>query len=1218
MKNKTYNFMNSKNSKYLTCFSSIYLMFFWIQFTYAQPGSNDSTFNTFDDGSFVAGTSFNGGVFDCSVQNDGKIIVGGSYFSYDDLIYFWRIARLNSNGTIDNSFSIGTGFNDIVWAIAIQQDGKILVGGQFTEYNGIAANRLIRLNIDGSIDNSFNSSFDQIVRHISLQQDGKIILTGNFTSCNGVSRNRIARINTNGTIDNSFNPGTGFNTTALQSKIQSDGKIVVVGEFISFNGTTSNRAIRLNTDGTRDATFNIGSGFNGILNSLEIQSDGKIIFGGDFTSINNVFVGKIVRLNPNGTLDNQFNTGLGFSGGGVTELKLQSDGKIIIGGVFSQYNGIPFRGIIRLNFDGTIDSNFSIGSGINSNAAINSINILDDGKIIIGGSFSTYNNFSRRYFAKLNSNGTLDGNFKTGSGFFGQVNSITTQIDGKILVGGNFISYNGIQSNYFIRLNIDGTTDNSYNIGQGFDKFVNSITIQSDGKTIIGGDFNFYNSTVANRLVRLNSDGTIDNSFNIGSGFNGEVKDVKIQTDGKVLVGGNFTTFNGNNINRLVRLNSDGSIDLTFNINSGFNDVVKSLIIQTDGKIIVGGAFTSFSNGTKNRIVRLNQNGIEDNTFVIGTGFDNSVNAMDLQTDGKIIIVGEFTYYNASLSNRIIRLNTNGSKDQNFIVGVGFNNKVNTVALQNDGKIIIGGEFSTFFNGLTRNRIIRLNTNGNEDNTFLIGSGFNSSVLAIAIQSDSKILVGGLFTSYGSIVRNKIARVLGVCINPPSPIGLSSQSFCNSANISNLIVSGNNIQWYSTAVGGNPLPSNSILNNGQIYYASQTQSNCESQDRLGVTVTINNTSVPTGTTNQTYCNTATISNLSAIGTNIQWYNLAAGGTALSSSTVLVNGQAYYASQTVNGCESTERLAVTVTILAPSSPSGTSSQTFCNAATVNNLSATGTSIQWYNNASGGTALAASTALVNGQTYYATQTENNCESQQRLAVSVTINSPAAPTGNATQVFCSGSVVSDLTANGTNLKWYSTPSDGVSLPINSILMDGAIYYGSQTINNCESQNRFAVNVNLTPLPSNIVQQNNYTLIADQQGATYQWIHCNNGFQIIPNENQISYTPITGGSYAVQVTLNGCTNTSECITAITANLNENEDSFIINLYPNPNSGTFTFETKLTGKYLVMNNLGQIIAEFNVEYPSQKEVNLDKPSKGVYYIKHTENQARPTKLIVH
>jgi hypothetical protein len=114
--------------------------------------------------------------------------------------------------------------------------------------------------------------------------------------------------------------------------------------------------------------------------------------------------------------------------------------------------------------------------------------------------------------------------------------------------------------------------------------------------------------------------------------------------------------------------------------------------------------------------------------------------------------------------------------------------------------------------------------------------------------------------------------------------------------------------------------------------------------------------------------------------------------------------------------------------------------------------------------------------------------------------------------------------------------------------------------------------------------------------------------------------YTPLVSGNYAVLVTINGCTNTSNCtyVQVSTGSIDENEDSFIINLYPNPNSGTFTFETTLTGKYLVMNNLGQIIAEFNVDYPSQKEVNLDKPSKGIYYIKHTENQARPTKLIVH
>ena len=379
------------------------------------------------------------------------------------------------------------------------------------------------------------------------------------------------------------------------------------------------------------------------------------------------------------------------------------------------------------------------------------------------------------------------------------------------------------------------------------------------------------------------------------------------------------------------------------------------------------------------------------------------------------------------------------------------------------------------------------------------------------------------------------------------------------------------------------------------------------------------TSTPTGTSTQTFCGGSTIANLLATGTAIKWYSSSNGGSQLSNTTPLVNGSTYYATQTVNGCESQIRFPVLVSIINTSQPTGTSSQTFCNSATVNNLSATGTSIQWYNAASGGTALASSTALVTGQTYYATQTENNCESQQRLAVSVTINSPAAPTGLATQNFCNSATVGDLSATGANIQWFYTSTGGTPLATSTVLGNGN-YFASQTINNCESANRLIVTVSVFSNPNTSVILNGNTLTASQQGETYQWLNCDNNLSPISGENQMYYTPLVSGNYAVLITLNGCTNTSNCtyVQVSTGSIDENEDSFIINLYPNPNSGTFTFETTLTGKYLVMNNLGQIIAEFNVDYPSQKEVNLDKPSKGVYYIKHTENQARPTKLIVH
>lgn len=301
------------------------------------------------------------------------------------------------------------------------------------------------------------------------------------------------------------------------------------------------------------------------------------------------------------------------------------------------------------------------------------------------------------------------------------------------------------------------------------------------------------------------------------------------------------------------------------------------------------------------------------------------------------------------------------------------------------------------------------------------------------------------------------------------------------------------------------------------------------------------------------------------------------------------------------------------------PTGSEFQNFCNSATVSGLSASGTTIQWYNAAMGGTVLPTNTPLVDGQTYYATQTENNCESQQRLAVTVTINSPAAPTGLTTQNFCNSATIGGLNATGTNINWYSVSTGGTPLTTSTALSNG-MYYASQTINNCESQQRLAVNVTLFSDPNSNVSLNGNTLTASQQGATYQWLDCNNNLSPIIGANQVSYVPLVSGDYAVQVTMNGCSSTSACtfVQVATGSIHENGDYDSINLYPNPNTGTFIFETTKTGKYQVLNNLGQIITEFNVDYPSQNEVKLNNPAKGIYYIKHITNQTRPIQLIIN
>jgi uncharacterized delta-60 repeat protein len=243
-----------------------------------------------------------------------------------------------------------------------------------------------------------------------------------------------------------------------------------------------------------------------------------------------------------------------------------------------------------------------------------------------------------------------------GTGFNNTVNTLTLQSDGKILVGGYFGSYQGVGANIIIRLNSDGSRDTSFNIGTGFDNWVYSLSLQSDGKILVGGGFTSYQGVGANRIIRLNSNGSRDTSFNIGTGFDNWVYRLALQSDGKILVGGDFTSYQGVEANIIIRLNSDGSRDTSFNIGTGFNNWVYSLSLQSDGKILVGGGFTSYQGVGANYIIRLNSDGSRDTSFNIGTGFNSWVYSLSLQSDGKILVGGNFTIYQDQPAGYLIRV----------------------------------------------------------------------------------------------------------------------------------------------------------------------------------------------------------------------------------------------------------------------------------------------------------------------------------------------------------------------------------------------------------------------------------------------------------------------------------------------------------------------------------------------------------------------------------
>ena len=395
-----------------------------------------------------------------------------------------------------------------VYGLALQADGKIIVstGCSITALTWTVQPYITRLNPDGTLDATFNPKLDgPSCGRLALQADDKILVGGRLSD-RVEEQNYIARINPDGTLDIVFDPGAsgGIQSPAAINELalQSDGKIVVAGNFSKLGGELHDNIARLNPDGTLDTSFNPGT--QGSVYVLAVQPDGKIVVGGRFNDMDGESRGNLARLNPDGTLDAAFNLGTRgavFAGpkvsiwpegdGAVNTLALQADGKIVVGGNFATLGNSPCCGIARLNPDGALDTAFAPGmdwpvSGLRW--------LVDAGGIT---------NFA--------------------PGMNGPVRTLAIQADGKIVVGGDFTGFaeGGAWRYPITRLNSDGTLDISFNqqTAEQIAGTVNTLVVQPDGKIVVGGDLTFrrfLRNTETTRyfILRLNPDGTLDTTFN--------------------------------------------------------------------------------------------------------------------------------------------------------------------------------------------------------------------------------------------------------------------------------------------------------------------------------------------------------------------------------------------------------------------------------------------------------------------------------------------------------------------------------------------------------------------------------------------------------------------------------------------------------------------------------------------------------------------------------
>jgi|GEM_PF-1164951 len=755
------------------------------KFAAARYLSNGAVDSGFGDGGKVTVTGLQAVDFmGTAIQGDGKVVVAGTSYSEGNPCF--ATLRFLTNGDPDPQFGDGgqvlTRHSDIFVQVGgvVIQDNKIVVAGTDFAADGVAV-VLTRYLEDGSLDPAFGTGgIVSTVKPgaflvgfaVALQPDQKLVVSG-YTGDGDTFLVRYSKdgpldydFGTNGLTFTDFGGGDEYATAVT---VDNDGNIVVAGY------TNANR---IPMSPVTNYDFVVARFEGGPYDTVtQTPTDLQV------TSVE--FQGR--SLNVSFTLPEAAQSGsvkLTFTpaGGGTAQsYTLASDYETAGPHLFGFNPDNPSASASIVIADGALlDGTYSVtvsyrdkfGNAAATSTAVTGVTIASTP---VPGSLTT-----------------LDANI-VGPPNASVVYATAVQPDGKILIGGAFTSVQGESRRHFARLNADGSIDTAFDVtteGSIYDGagFVTCVAVQPDGKILVGGDFTAIKphgaaqSTPRHGFARLNADGTLDSTFDPHP--NSPVYAIAIQPDGKIVIGGNFSTLQpagaGSPTLRFcaARLNPNGSIDPDFDPHiSGENPaIVTSIALPPGGKVLIGGYFDSLqphADGptfTRHHLARLNADGSVDPDFA-DYHIAGYVGAVALQADGKILVGGDFSGIqdpgaaNPSLREKLARINADGSLD--LLYNPNPNSEVYSIAVLTNGKVLIGGRFVMvgLGNNITpANYLACLGADGRPDPDFLDVNA-DSSVRSVAVQPDGQVLIGGAFSSLapGNIssptTRNLFARL---------------------------------------------------------------------------------------------------------------------------------------------------------------------------------------------------------------------------------------------------------------------------------------------------------------------------------------------------------------------------------------------------------------------------------------------------------------------------
>jgi uncharacterized delta-60 repeat protein len=701
------------------------------------------------DTSFDPGAGLDAAGYSVQATPDGVVAAGGAFSMVSGAVKA-KLAFFDADGSLQPSTPTP---NNTVRTLALQTDGAVIFGGEFTSVDGTTRNRIARLESDLTLESAYDPNAGGIVYGLLNQDDGKTIAVGAFTTMGGVARNRIARLyndeasttlsvlsvdlvqwlrggaspeaervsfelSTDGgstyadiagvitrtgggwqLVPTSSLTGSGLvRARAYPTDSQSEG---IVEDTVAFD---VNPEIQVSegdtvlTDAVSTVAFDdlqLGASSDITITITNVGLD-DLNLSGTHVTLTTGTQWSVVSQPPSPvTPGSSVNFTLRFS---PTTTGAKTD-------VVTIHSNDANEGTFTFNLTGTctpgpgsVDTAWQLSTnGVVRTSAQNASDTS-----WLGGAFTTINSLTRQRYAAVGVNAPpVSVLVQTGTITNGEVLCFCQLPNGQVLVGGTFTSVSGVTRNRIARLNANGSFDATFNVSAN--GRVTSLALQADGSVIVGGAFTTFGGATHNSLAKLTPAGALDASFN-KQAF-GTLTNVITQTDGKLVVFGD-TAVTGNTTNSfyLFRLNADGTTDSTFTPVP--NAAVYAAAITADGKILVGGTYTSIGGATKTGLNRLTSVGLHDATFAQVAA---AVQSLIVQCDGKVL-AGSFTAGSLASTERLVRLSTVGVDDPTFVASA--RNAVYGLGMQSDGKVIVTGSF-TLAGGVTTKNVVRLINDAN-------------------------------------------------------------------------------------------------------------------------------------------------------------------------------------------------------------------------------------------------------------------------------------------------------------------------------------------------------------------------------------------------------------------------------------------------------------------------------------------------------------------------